>query len=62
MNARTAYETLSTEQIEVALFLIEHEALSEPIRLSTDPTDEVVVLCAAVLESLHHLRDAAFAR
>lgn len=26
------------------------------------PTDEVVVLCAAVLESLHHLRDVAFAR
>ncbi|MGB2202320.1 MAG: hypothetical protein ACPH5G_13390 [Pseudooceanicola atlanticus] len=43
MNARTAYETLSTEQIEVALFLIEHEALSEPIRLSTDPTERLSI-------------------
>lgn len=26
------------------------------------PTDEIVALCAAVLDSLHHLRDAAFTR
>jgi hypothetical protein len=24
------------------------------------PTDEIVQLCAAVLDSLHHLREAAF--
>jgi hypothetical protein len=33
-----AYEEQSTDEVEVALFVIEHPSLDAPVRLSTDPT------------------------
>lgn len=41
LNQRLALEAHSTNDIEVALFHIEHEALSEPVRLSTDNGDRL---------------------
>lgn len=38
LNARTAQDAVSTDQVEVALFYITHPQLDEPVRLSTDPT------------------------
>ncbi|MEO0955796.1 MAG: hypothetical protein AAFY12_12440 [Pseudomonadota bacterium] len=43
MNQRLSQEQNSTSEIEVALFHIEHSALSEPIRLSTDNTERLSV-------------------
>lgn len=41
LNARSAFDEQSTGETEIALFVIEHSALSEPIRLSTDPTERL---------------------
>lgn len=41
MNARLALEAEATDEIEVALFLIEHPDLEAPIRLSTDNTERL---------------------
>lgn len=41
LNARAAWDANSTGEIEVALFLIEHPLLAEPVRLSTDPTSRL---------------------
>ena len=38
MNQRTSYEALTSDEVEVALIIIEHPDLEAPIRLSTDPT------------------------
>jgi hypothetical protein len=38
MNARTGHDAASSAEVEVALFVIEHDSLDAPIRLSTDPT------------------------
>ncbi|MBB96921.1 MAG: hypothetical protein CML68_20280 [Rhodobacteraceae bacterium] len=42
LNARQALDDPASEEIEVVLFMIEHEDLEEgPIRLSTDNTEEL---------------------
>ncbi|MET1410698.1 hypothetical protein ABVF61_00420 [Roseibium sp. HPY-6] len=41
LNRRLLQEEHSTKEIEVALFHIEHEELSEPVRLSTDNADRL---------------------
>ncbi|MES0879704.1 hypothetical protein [Roseibium sp. SCP14] len=41
LNQRLSFEEGSTEEIEVALFVFEHEDLDEPVRISTDPTEEL---------------------
>ena len=41
LTARTAGETAATDEIEVALFTIEHADLPAPIRLSSDPTERL---------------------
>lgn len=41
INARTAHDAASTDAVEVALFVIEHPLLENPIRLSTDPTERL---------------------
>lgn len=41
LNARTFYDDLSSEEVHVALFHIEHESLDAPVRLSTDPTERL---------------------
>ncbi|MBN8294740.1 hypothetical protein JI664_22410 [Rhodobacter sp. NTK016B] len=41
LNARLALDAPVSDQIEVALFLIEHPDLAAPIRLSTDNTERL---------------------
>lgn len=41
MNARLALDAAASDEIEVALFLIEHPELDAPIRLSTDNTERL---------------------
>lgn len=41
LNARRAGQDASTAEVEVALFQIEHPLLSDPVRLSTDPTERL---------------------
>jgi hypothetical protein len=41
LNARNIQDEISTDQVYVALFEIVHPELPSPIRLSTDPTDEI---------------------
>jgi len=41
LNQRLSLEENSTEEVEVALFHIEHAELSAPIRLSTDNTERL---------------------
>lgn len=41
MNARMAQEDLTTDEIYVVLFAIDHPELDEPIRLSTDNTERL---------------------
>ncbi|MBG6178788.1 hypothetical protein IWQ55_006660 [Labrenzia sp. EL_208] len=41
LNQRLSQEAHTSEEIEVALFHIEHEDLSDPVRLSTDPTERL---------------------
>ena len=41
INARTAHDAATTDEIEVALFMVEHPSLAAPIRLSTDPTERI---------------------
>tara|TARA_R110002074_G_scaffold124678_3_gene261283 strand:+ start:1158 stop:1682 length:525 start_codon:yes stop_codon:yes gene_type:complete len=43
LNARTAFDEASTDQVEVALIMIEHPALDAPLRLSTDPTERLSI-------------------
>lgn len=38
INARTVHDAATSEDVEVALFAIDHPSLDAPIRLSTDPT------------------------
>lgn len=38
LNARRMQDQAHSAEVEVALFLIEHDALDAPLRLSTDPT------------------------
>lgn len=41
LNARLAQEENSTDEIEICLIVIEHPALDEPVRLSTDNTERL---------------------
>ncbi len=41
LNARIAHEAESTAEVDVVLVKITHPALSEPVRLSTDPTERL---------------------
>jgi hypothetical protein len=41
LNARLARDAEASAEIEVALFIIEHPELEEPIRLSTDNTERL---------------------
>ena len=41
MNARLAQDAEASAEIEVALFIIDHPDLNEPIRLSTDNTERL---------------------
>ena len=41
LNARRAFTAATTDEIEVALILIEHPSLDAPIRLSSDPTERL---------------------
>ncbi len=41
LNQRLSHDAHTTEEIEAALFHIEHEDLSDPVRLSTDPTERL---------------------
>lgn len=41
LNARTAMDAATTDEVEVALITIEHPDLPAPIRLSTDPTERL---------------------
>lgn len=41
LNQRLSLEEHSTDEIEVALFHIEHDELSEPVRLSTDNAERL---------------------
>lgn len=41
LNARTAYDAATTDEVEVALFVFTHPTLSAPVRLSTDPTERL---------------------
>lgn len=41
LNARTAFDAASTDQVEVALIMIDHPDLDAPLRLSTDPTERL---------------------
>lgn len=43
LNARRAGEDLLSDEVEIALFVIEHPSLDAPIRLSTDPTERLSV-------------------
>jgi len=41
LNARLAQDTASSAEIEVVLLMVEHPALTAPIRLSTDNADRI---------------------
>lgn len=41
LNARTSFDAPTTDEVEVALIMIEHPDLDVPIRLSTDPTERL---------------------
>ncbi|QEW21229.1 hypothetical protein LA6_003437 [Marinibacterium anthonyi] len=41
LNARTAFDAATTDEVEIALISIEHPALAAPVRLSTDPTERI---------------------
>ena len=41
LTARLAHDEMSTEEVEVALFVVEHPDLAEPLRLSSDPTERL---------------------
>lgn len=41
LNARTAFDAATTDEVEIALIMIEHPALDAPVRLSTDPTERI---------------------
>ena len=41
LNQRLSIEETSSDEVEVALFHIEHEALDAPVRLSTDPSERL---------------------
>ncbi|EPX82105.1 hypothetical protein Salmuc_02473 [Salipiger mucosus DSM 16094] len=41
MNARTAHDAPISDELEIALFQVEHPDLAEPVRLSTDPTQRI---------------------
>ena len=41
LNARTAFDAQTTDEVEIALIMIEHPALDAPVRLSTDPTERL---------------------
>lgn len=41
LNARRATDAALSSEVEVALIVITHPALSQPIRLSTDPTERI---------------------
>ncbi len=41
LNQRLAQDAIGSEEIEVALFIIEHPMLDEPVRLSTDNTERL---------------------
>ena len=43
VNARSAHDAASTDEIEVVLIQIEHPQLAAPVRLSTDPTERISV-------------------
>jgi len=43
LNARTAQDAQSTDELYVALFHIEHPMLDAPVRLSTDPGERLSV-------------------
>lgn len=43
LNQRQSFEVHSTAEVEVALFVFEHEDLAEPVRLSTDPTERLTL-------------------
>lgn len=43
LNARRAHDAQSTDEVEVALIMIEHPSLDAPVRLSTDPTSRLSV-------------------
>ena len=41
LNARTAFDAQTTDEVEIALIMIEHPELDAPVRLSTDPTERL---------------------
>lgn len=41
LNARTAFDSFSTDEVEVVLLYIQHPDLDAPLRLSTDPTERL---------------------
>ncbi len=41
LNARAAFDDANSDEVEVALFVFEHPSLSQPVRLSTDPTERI---------------------
>lgn len=41
LTKRTAPEAMSSDEVEVVLITITHEALSMPLRLTTDPTERL---------------------
>ena len=41
LNARNAFDAATTDEVEVALIMIEHPDLDEPVRLSTDPSERI---------------------
>ncbi|TMV09815.1 hypothetical protein FGK63_01725 [Ruegeria sediminis] len=43
LNARSAAEAATTDEVEIALFSITHPYLDAPVRLSTDPTERLSV-------------------
>ncbi|WFE92310.1 hypothetical protein K1718_13375 [Roseibium porphyridii] len=43
LNARQALETANSGDPEILLIRIDHESLSKPVRLSTDPTERLSV-------------------
>lgn len=43
LNARMAHEQANSGDVEVMLITVEHDALSAPVRLSTDPTERISI-------------------
>lgn len=43
LSARASTESGQAHEVEVALFVVEHESLDAPVRLSTDPTERLSV-------------------